>query len=201
MSEIAATLWALHESENLNVPAFRALIRMRFQENDARPEETVRATWELLREDPDLMAIVWNAVGYEALTALLRSTQSRGAPAPSKQSLPATRPSWRAGLQEAPGVVWDLTLPVGSTGRTKRLGDFDAADVAAVESFYKGQVDVMTSRAEYWARIRRTMGPEDTLQQMALDGRLQEHQVGFIGSRGVRDLATVELMLGFSHGD
>ena len=98
-------------------------------------------------------------------------------------------------LQKNPELVWEIELPVGATGVVKRLGDFTRRDVGELERWYRGQADVMVLRAEYWARMQRSLEPMDTLESAARAGRLLEEQIQFVGSR-CEDLATYQLLSG-----
>lgn len=159
-------------------------------------EASVRVHERILGDSETNLRAWWAAVGMAAIRRIAwRLTQDNRGPHSPGPHLPAARPSWRAMLQKNPELAWNIELPVGATGVTKRLGDFTQRDVGELETFYRGQAEVMVFRAEYWSRIQRAMDPQDTLEQAAREGRLQEEQVQFVGNR-CEDLATYQLLAG-----
>ena len=174
--------------EGLKKVFLRRLAQTKDSENDV-----VWAIADELSNDMELLELWWDAIGFDLLRALLCDKRTGAQLKKKDGSAPSPRPAWRDGLTKRPEVVWDLELPVGATGTRKRLGDFNRDDVAQIETFYHGQANIMTSRAAYFHRIGRAMGPDDTLEKMATEGRLEDHQMGFIGT-GMQDLATFKWM-------
>ena len=159
-------------------------------------EASVRVHERILGDSETNLRAWWAAVGMAAIRRIAwRLTQEHRGPHKPGLHLPAARPSWRAILEKNPELAWEIELPVGATGVVKRLGDFTQRDVGEVERFYRGQAEVMVFRAEYWARIRRSMDSRDTLERAARAGRLQEEQIQFVGNR-CEDLATYQLLSG-----
>ena len=196
MSEIAIALTDLLHEDDPDLQSLRSFAKEQHQENGKVLDETIRAMMEVLTNDHELLAWMWDAMGLEILSELLTPRIKHKTGTFQRQrsaSLPAVRPSWRDRLKHTPDGIWALVVPVGNTGRTKCLGDFDWNDMADVESAYRDTAKKMVSRAEYCSRIRRDMRPGDTLREMAHEGRLHANHLQFIDSR-LDEIGGIEIL-------
>lgn len=160
-------------------------------------EELIRRVGELMDSDLSFEAAIegvhseiateigleefWAEIGPEILRkALAPSFRNRGKQGPMYRSnVPKKRPSWRAVFRKSPEVVWDIEIPVGLTGQKKKIGEFTRDDVREVEEYYSGQIQVLTTRREYWTRIRKKLRDGDTIRTAYDDGRIREADLGF----------------------
>lgn len=186
MKTIAFDFEEFLHTEEVDLPSLKAFALEQHRVNGATVDETIRSLSEILKGDKELLAWMWDAMGVEIMALLLTpkiksmtGTFSR----PRTGMIPTPRPSWRDQLKHIPDGIWALIVPIGDTGRTKCLGDFDAQDITDVELAYRGAANRMIVRAEYCLRIRREMEPGDTLRKMAQDGRLRGDHFQFIDAR------------------
>lgn len=152
-------------------------VRELMENHDVSFESAVAGVHAELAGNGDLTAF-WEEAGEELLEKALRphfrnSAGRRSSPAPAKN------PSWRDRLRRDPDSIWEIELPVGSTGEVKPVGEFTRSDVRAIEEFYTGHINVLRTRREYWTRIRKRLGPEETILVAYEKGRLRESDLGF----------------------
>jgi hypothetical protein len=193
MKSLRDELKKLLEDQDTSIHALRDLAERWYEDSGELIDESIH---QVLVDDPELLADWWARFGQDAISALFPARKYQKGVVQSPGSRPrgiVKRPSWRDSLELGPDGFWGLIIPIGNTGRTKRFGDFDRNDVAEVESAYRDDAKKMMTRAEFCGRIKRTMGPTDTLEGMAKAGRLREEEIDFLGAR-LDDIGMVEVI-------